>query len=88
MITASNTAKNMAIRQARYDRLHHLKRLVWLRGDTPLWSCGTPLSRYEIQQLIEGSEEVLANNMVSNSCDTSDLTYMAELDAFTIANSL
>ena len=88
MITESDTAKNMAIRQARYDRLHHLKRLVWLRSDTPLWSCGTPLSRFEIQQLIEGSEEVLANNMVSNSVDTSDLTYMAELDAFAIANGL
>jgi hypothetical protein len=88
MITASNTAKNMAIRQARYDRLHHLKRLVWLRSDTPLWSCGTPLAPFEIQQLIEGSEEVLANNMVSNSVDTSDLTYIAELDAFAIANGL
>jgi hypothetical protein len=88
MITASDTAKNMAIRQARYDRLHHLKRLVWLRSDTPLWSCGTPLAPFEIQQLIEGSEEVLANNMVSNSVDTSDLTYIAELDAFAIANGL
>ena len=89
MITASNTAKNMAIRQARYDRLHHLKRLVWLRGEkTPVWSCGTPLSRYEIQQLIEGSEEVLANNIVSNSCDTSDLTYIAELDSFALSNGL
>ena len=89
MITASDTAKNMAIRQASYDRLHHLKRLVWLRDDTPLWSCGTPISRYEVLQLIHGSEQVLANNnMVSNSCDTSDLTYMAELDAFALANSL
>ena len=87
-MTASNTAKNMAIRQARYDRLHHLKRLVWLRGENPLWSCGTPLSRYEIQKLIEGSEEVLANSMVSNTCDTNDATYMAELDAFALANGL
>ena len=88
MITASNTARNMAIRQARYDRLHHLKRLVWLRGENPLWSCGTPLSRYEVQQLINGSEEALENNMVSYSCDTSDATYMAELDNFALANSL
>ena len=42
MITASNTATNMAIRQARYDRLHHLKRLVWLRGDTPLYGNVVP----------------------------------------------
>jgi hypothetical protein len=87
-IKKSENAKNMAIRQARYDRLHHLKRLVWLRSDTPLWSCGTPLAPFEIQQLIEGSEEVLASNMVSNSVDTSDLTYIAELDAFAIANGL
>ena len=28
------------------------------------------------------------NNMVSYSCDTSDATYMAELDNFALANSL
>ena len=83
MSNAVNAAQAIFLRQAYYDRLHHLKRLVWLRSDNPKWGCGTPVSNYDLKTLTEQSERAIEfPSAAYHSCDISNLAYLSELDAF------
>ena len=87
MRDAINAAEEIFLRQAYYDRLHHLQRLVWLGGDNPKWRCGTPVSGYDIKTLTEQSERALKEPATAyHSCDTSNPATLFELDAFAAAS--
>jgi hypothetical protein len=87
MRDAANAAEEIFLRQAYYDRLHHLNRLVWLGGVHPKWGCGTPVSGYDIKMLTEQSERALKEPTTAyHSCDTSNPATLSELDAFAAAS--
>jgi hypothetical protein len=86
-VVQSQVAVDLHSRQARYDRLHHLRRLHWLSQEEPCWLCGTPVLPSELQQMIAASKLVLdMPPMAFNHCDINDSDYVALLDGFALAN--
>jgi len=41
---------------------NHRDRLVWLKGERPLWSCGTPVDSYTRRVLLLQSECAIATS--------------------------
>ena len=88
-VVQSQVASDLYLQQARYDRLHHLRRLQWLNQEEPCWSCGTPVLPSDIHQMITASKLVLdMPPMAFNHCDINDSDYVALLDEFALANNL
>jgi hypothetical protein len=78
-----SAALQMAERQRRYSRLHHLHRLAWLGESSPVWSCGAPLLASEITEMTKASRNALAESGAAfNHVDLGDIEYVAVLDAF------
>jgi hypothetical protein len=75
-------AKEMAERQRRYDRLHHLHNLAWVNAPNPKWGCGTPMLPSEIDSVRRCAWNGLREPNVSRCVDLADAEYLAELDAW------
>jgi hypothetical protein len=88
-VVQSQVASDLSLKQARYDRLHHLRRLQWLSQQEPCWSCGTPVSPYDVYQIKRASKLVLdMPPMAFNHCDIKNSDYVALLDEFALKNAL
>lgn len=88
-VATSQSASDFALRQASYDRLHHLRRIQWLNQENPCYSCGTPVPDSEKLILLELSRlTVKLPSMAHNHCDINDSDYVAVLDEFAIQNGL
>lgn len=53
------TSKMMFEAQRRADAAHHKKRVQWLEGASPLWSCGSPVSMFDKKTLLRQSRDYL-----------------------------
>ena len=88
-VVQSQVASDLYLQQARYDRLHHLRRLQWLSQEEPCWSCGTPVLPSDVHSMIDASKLVLDMPLtVFNHCDINDSDYVAFLNEFALENSL
>jgi hypothetical protein len=54
-------AQEMAQAQRGADRAHHLKRVEWLEGHSPVWSCGASVKPSDRQGMLRQSKGYLAD---------------------------
>lgn len=47
--------KSLNQSQLEADEIHHMKRIEWLKSESPKWSCGTPVSKADVNQMIRSS---------------------------------
>ncbi|MGI2095502.1 hypothetical protein [Shewanella glacialipiscicola] len=47
--------KSLNQKQLEADGIHHMKRIEWLSSDNPKWSCGTPVSKADINEMLSSS---------------------------------
>jgi hypothetical protein len=74
-------AKELAERQRRYDRLHHIHNLAWVNAPNPAWGCGKQMLPSEIDSVKRHAWRGL-HEMVTRAVDLNDAEYLAELDAW------
>jgi hypothetical protein len=88
-INPSSASEALQARQARYDRLHHLRRIEWLNSENPCWSCGTRVLLSDVKEMIRASMRILQmTSLAHNHCDLNDSEYIAVLDDFALRNGL
>ena len=54
-----NQAQQQHEQQRLTDKKHHEGRVAWLTGKAPIYSCGTPVSKSEKEQMLNASRECL-----------------------------
>lgn len=47
------------------QRAHHLSRIEWLTGPSPVWACGTPVLQSDQRELVRLSRQWLAEAKAS-----------------------
>jgi hypothetical protein len=82
----SAAAKVLYDRQRHYDRLHHMRRLLWLEQVPCLWADGEGVPEYFRLTLLRGSRECLQRineyGSSTNSVSLYDADYLTSLDEF------
>lgn len=87
------STKSLAAQRAadvkRLSRLHHLRRLAWLSGPSPAWSCGTPVAPSDVQSLSRQSKLALTDPAVPCTGGPAPGTPEAdELEAWAVDNKV
>lgn len=56
----AKTAAEIQRERVAADLTNHLARIEWLSGDSPRWSCGTPVDGYMRRELLRQSQAFVA----------------------------
>jgi hypothetical protein len=85
-------AKALNLLQRHYDRIHHISRIEWLSAESPSYDDGSPVPEHLALSLLTSSKECIgiidAHGMSTKSVDLQDADYIAELDAFAVAQEV
>jgi hypothetical protein len=61
------SAKDLWKAQLDADMTHQADRIKWLEAPLPKYSCGTPVAKHDILQMLRASKAAIAAGMVDNS---------------------